>query len=188
MAKKDTSLRDQTENFIESGMFASRWLMAPIYIILCFALALITFKVLQHFVTSLPYMVDMKLKEVLLFVLQIVDMALIGNLILMIIFAGYENFVSKIEIARSSPDKPSWMGHVDFSGLKLKLVASIVAISGINLLEAFMSIGYVDELGESVVTDREIQWMIIVHVVFIISGVLLALMDYIASITKNKIN
>ena len=102
----------------------------------------------------------------------------------MIIFAGYENFVSKIDIARTSPDKPSWMGKVDFSGLKLKLVASIVAISGINLLEAFMSISYVDELGNSIVTDREIRWMIIVHVVFIISGVLLALMDYIASITK----
>ena len=132
-------------------------------------------------------MMDMKLKEVLLFVLKIVDMALIGNLVLMIIFAGYENFVSRIDVARNSPDKPSWMGQVDFSGLKLKLVASIVAISGINLLEAFMSIGYVNEMGESIVSDREIQWMIIVHLVFIISGVLLALMDYIASKTINKL-
>ena len=78
------------------------------------------------------------------------------------------------------------MGKVDFSGLKLKLVASIVAISGINLLEAFMSISYVDELGNSIVTDREIRWMIIVHIVFIVSGVLLALMDYVASITKGE--
>ena len=132
-------------------------------------------------------MMDMKLKEVLLFVLKIVDMALIGNLVLMIIFAGYENFVSRIDVARDSPDKPSWMGQVDFSGLKLKLVASIVAISGINLLEAFMSIGYVDDMGVSIVSDREIQWMIIVHLVFIISGVLLALMDYIASKTINKL-
>ena len=96
-----------------------------------------------------------------LFVLKIVDMALIGNLVLMIIFAGYENFVSRIDVARQSPDKPSWMGHVDFTDLKLKLVASIVAISGINLLEAFMSIGYVDDLGVSIVSDREIRWMII---------------------------
>ena len=132
-------------------------------------------------------MMDMKLKEVLLFVLKIVDMAPIGNLVLMIIFAGYENFVSRIDVARDSPDKPSWMGQVDFSGLKLKLVASIVAISGINLLEAFMSIGYVDDMGVSIVSDREIQWMIIVHLVFIISGVLLALMDYIASKTINKL-
>lgn len=184
MSKKQISIREQTENLMESSMFASRWLIAPIYVILCFALAIITLKVIQHFIVNLPEMADMKLKEVLLFVLQIVDMALIGNLVLMIIFAGYENFVSKIDVARQSPDKPSWMGKVDFSGLKLKLVASIVAISGINLLEAFMSIGYTDEYGNSIVSDREIQWMIVVHVVFIISGVLLALMDYIASITK----
>jgi uncharacterized protein (TIGR00645 family) len=91
----------------------------------------------------------------------------------MIIFAGYENFVSKISIADDSEDKPSWMGKVDFSELKLKLIASIVAISGINLLEAFMDI--------SAITDREFQWMIIIHVVFIFSGVLLAMMDFIAS-------
>ena len=184
MAKKVISTKEKVEFLVESSMFSSRWLMAPIYIILCLSLAVITLKVLQHFVITVPHMADMKLKEVLLFVLQIVDMALIGNLVLMIIFAGYENFVSKIDIARNSPDKPSWMGKVDFSGLKLKLVASIVAISGINLLEAFMSISYVDELGNSIVTDREIRWMIIVHIVFIVSGVLLALMDYIASITK----
>ena len=178
MPEKKSSIKSDIETTIETGMFASRWLMAPIYVVLCLALALITFKVLQHFIVSLPFMVDMNLKEVLLFVLKIVDMALIGNLVLMIIFAGYENFVSRIDVARESKDKPSWMGHVDFTDLKLKLVASIVAISGINLLEAFMNIESID--------DRQIQWMIIVHVVFIFSGVLLALMDYFASLTNNK--
>ena len=119
----------------------------------------------------------MNIKDLLLFVLHVVDLALIGNLVLMIIFAGYENFVSKIGVAEESEDKPSWMGKVDFSGLKLKLVASIVAISGINLLEAFMSI--------ETITDRDVQWMIIIHLVFVASGVLLALMDYIASKTQS---
>ena len=96
----------------------------------------------------------------------------------MILFAGYENFVSKIGAARDSEDKPSWMGKVDFSGLKLKLVGSIVAISGINLLEAFMNVENLD--------DRNIKWQIAIHLVFVTSGVLLALMDYIASKTKNK--
>jgi uncharacterized protein (TIGR00645 family) len=94
----------------------------------------------------------------------------------MIIFAGYENFVSKLHVADESEDKPSWMGRVDFSELKLKLVASIVTISGINLLAAFMDL--------SQISDREIFWMIIVHVVFIFSGVLLALMDYVTSKSK----
>ena len=115
------------------------------------------------------------MNEFMLFVLHVVDLALLGNLILMIIFAGYENFVSKISAAEDSEDKPSWMGKVDFSDLKLKLIASIVAISGINLLEIFMDIERV--------SDRDIQWMIIVHLVFIISGVLLAIMDFIASKT-----
>ena len=133
-------------------------------------------KVIQEFFHFVPLIISMDIKELLLFVLHIVDLALIGNLVLMIIFAGYENFVSKIGIAQNSEDKPSWMGKVDFSGLKLKLIASIVAISGINLLEAFMDI--------SSKTDQELRWMVVIHIVFIVSGVLLALMDYIASKTQ----
>ena len=183
---KKGKIRENIENFSESAMFASRWFMAPIYFILCLSLLLITIKVLQHFVYHLPHLLDMKMKEMLLFVLTIVDMALIGNLVLMIIFAGYENFVSKIEVARTSPDKPDWMGTVDFSGLKLKLIASIVAISGINLLETFMNIGEKNDFGDPIVTSEEVMLMITVHIIFIVSGVLLALMDFIASKTKRR--
>ena len=135
-------------------------------------------KVVQEFTHNLSTFYGMDIRSLLLFVLHIIDMALIGNLVLMILFAGYENFVSKIGAAEGSEDKPSWMGKVDFSGLKLKLIGSIVAISGINLLEAFMSLK--DH------TDREIKWQILIHLVFVSSGVLLALMDYIASKTKSK--
>ena len=185
------TIRDTIEEVLERSMFASRWLMAPVYVVLSLSLAFIMIKVLQEFfVQIIDYdpatqgwiffkFFHANLKEMLLFVLRLVDMALIGNLVLMIIFAGYENFVSKIDIARDSEDKPAWMGKVDFSGLKLKLVASIVAISGINLLEAFMAI---DEH-----TDKEIRWQIIIHLVFVGSGVLLALMDYIASKTKKEL-
>ena len=83
----------------------------------------------------LPGLMSMKLKEVLLFVLQVVDLALIANLVVMIIFSGYENFISKIDVAKDDRDRPDWMGSVDFSDLKIKLVASILAISGIGLLE-----------------------------------------------------
>ena len=152
--------------------------MAPVYVVLSLSLAVIMLKVIQEFMYNVPLMVSMDIRNLLLFVLHIVDLALIGNLVLMILFAGYENFVSKIEAAKDSEDKPSWMGKVDFSGLKLKLISSIVAISGINLLEAFMSLK--DH------TDREIQWQIIIHIVFIASGVLLALMDWIASKTKPR--
>ena len=170
-------MKKTIEDILEKAIFASRWFMAPVYLALSISLFFITVKVIQEFGHNIPLMFTMNIKELLLFVLHVVDLALIGNLVLMIIFAGYENFVSKIGVAEESEDKPSWMGKVDFSGLKLKLVASIVAISGINLLEAFMSI--------ETITDRDIQWMIIIHLVFVASGVLLALMDYIASKTES---
>ena len=178
MLKKKSKFRENLENTLESSMFASRWFMAPVYVVLSLSLAVIMLKVVQEFTHNISAFYGMDIRNLLLFVLHIIDMALIGNLVLMILFAGYENFVSKIGAAEGSEDKPSWMGKVDFSGLKLKLIGSIVAISGINLLEAFMSLK--DH------TDREIKWQIIIHIVFVSSGVLLALMDYIASKTKSK--
>ena len=175
---KKSKFRESLENTLESSMFASRWFMAPVYVVLSLSLAIIMLKVVQEFTHNLSAFYDMDIRNLLLFVLHILDMALIGNLVLMILFAGYENFVSKIGAAKGSEDKPSWMGKVDFSGLKLKLIGSIVAISGINLLEAFMSLK--DH------TDREIRWQVVIHIVFVSSGVLLALMDYIASKTKSK--
>ena len=175
---KKSKFRENLENTLESSMFASRWFMAPVYVVLSLSLAVIMLKVVQEFTHNISTFYGMDIRSLLLFVLHIIDMALIGNLVLMILFAGYENFVSKIGAAEGSEDKPSWMGKVDFSGLKLKLIGSIVAISGINLLEAFMSLK--DH------TDREIQWQVIIHIVFVVSGVLLALMDYIASKTKSK--
>src|SRR6056300_1570759 len=127
-------MRDVLEDFLERLIFASRWLLAPIYIVLCLSLLFITVKVIQETVNYFPVMLVQDVKGIMLFVLHIVDLVLVGNLVLMIIFAGYENFVSKIHIAEESEDRPTWMGTVDFSELKLKLVASIVTISGINLL------------------------------------------------------
>ena len=94
----------------------------------------------------------------------------------MVIFSGYENFVSKIDVGHHE-DKPKWMGTVDFSGLKLKLISSIVAISGIQLLKIFFDL--------KDYTREEIYLFIAVHLTFVISGVLLALMDYIASKVKH---
>ena len=155
-------MRDFLEDFLERLIFASRWLLAPIYIVLCLSLLFITVKVIQETVNYLPVMLLQDVKGIMLFVLHIVDLVLVGNLVLMIIFAGYENFVSKIHVAEESEDRPTWMGTVDFSELKLKLVASIVTISGINLLAAFMDL--------SQISDREIFWMVVVHLIFILSG------------------
>ncbi|HLN48706.1 MAG TPA: YqhA family protein, partial [Steroidobacteraceae bacterium] len=104
---------------------------------------------------------------------------LTGNLLLIVMFSGYENFVSKIHIA-DHPDRPDWMGTVDFSGIKLKLIASIVAISGIALLRAFLTL---DDSGAPFDSIR-IRWMVAIHLTFVVSGVLLAVMDWITSKTE----
>jgi uncharacterized protein (TIGR00645 family) len=101
----------------------------------------------------------------------LIDLSLAGNLLLIVIFSGFENFVSKMNVGEHE-DKPVWMGKVDFGGLKLKLVASIVAISAIQLLKTFMDI--------QTATQQQVFWQVIVHLTFVGLGVLLAVMDWIS--------
>lgn len=156
------------ERMLERFIFASRWVLAPFYLGLVVALAMLLVKFAQELLHVAPAVVEMSETAVILAILTLIDLSLAGNLLLMVIFAGYENFVSKIDTG-DSEDRPDWMGKVDFSGLKLKLIASIVAISGIHLLRTFMNVAET--------SDREIQWMLIIHGTFVASGVLLAWMD-----------
>jgi uncharacterized protein (TIGR00645 family) len=116
--------------------------------------------------------------EVTLQVLELLDTVLLGNLIIIVLFAGYENFVSKITVAEGAKDRPHWMGYVDYSGLKIKLIGSLVAISVIELLKDFMKEGTFD-------ANRE-GWRIGIHMTFVISGVLFALMDMMADRHKSQ--
>jgi len=163
------------ERTIERGLFASRWLLAPFYIGLVGALLLLLIsfiKELWHLLLLIP---DIDQNQAVLGALSLIDLSLAGNLVIIVIFSGYENFVSKLDVS-DDDDQFAWKGTVDFATLKLKLVASIVAISGIHLLKVFMNIGQM--------TEKEIMWMVVIHLVFIISGVLLALMDRIATSAK----
>jgi uncharacterized protein (TIGR00645 family) len=163
------------EKLIERGLFASRWLMAPMYLGLVGALIILLISFMQElrdFALNVP---AMTVNDAVLGVLALIDLSLAANLLLIVIFSGYENFVSRMDIA-DHKDRPDWQGQVDFSTLKLKLVASIVAISGIHLLKVFMD---VDKF-----SPEKIYWMVIIHLVFVVSGVLLAAMDWIASNTK----
>ena len=146
--------------------------MAPFYIGLVISLGLLMIKFVQELFHFIPHILSLDESQTILAILTMIDLSLAGNLLLMVIFSGYENFVSKINVG-DHEDKPEWMGKVDFSGLKLKLIASIVAISGIHLLKSFMNIQN---------TDKEsLMWLLIVHVTFIVSGMLLAVMDYVVS-------
>lgn len=165
------------ERWLEEGLFRSRWLMAPFYVGLVIALAGLVIVFANEAWHELRHITTMSPEEAILMVLSLIDLSLAGNLLLIVIFSGYENFVSKIDTG-DDEDRPGWMGTVDFSGLKMKLIASIVAISAIALLKSFM------KLAEGAdVSDRTLMWLVVIHVTFVVSGVLLALMDWLSGLT-----
>jgi uncharacterized protein (TIGR00645 family) len=156
---------------LERALFASRWLLAPIYLGLAASLVLLLINFAQKSISLVSHALTAGSDETIIGVLSLIDLSLMSNLLLMVIFAGYENFISEFELGKHE-DKPEWMGHVGFGDLKLKLMTSIVAISAIHVLEDFM---HVDQ-----VSDRELIWTVGIHLCFIVSGLVLALMDRIS--------
>ena len=156
------------EQFLERFIFGSRWLLAPFYLGLVGAIALLLYKFVKEFINLLPVVWSGDGGQVMVGVLTLVDVALVANLLLIIIFAGYENFVSKIDTG-DHEDRPDWMGHVSFSDLKIKVIGSIVAISGIELLKAFVDV--------DAYTTEQLAWKVGLHMTFVVSGGLFAVMD-----------
>ena len=153
----------------ETALFNSRWLMAPFYFGLVVSLAVLLFKfcaVLWEFILHAP---GSKESDIILGVLALIDLSLTGNLILIVVFSGYENFVSKIDPG-GHPDWPEWMTKIHFGGLKQKLMASIVAISAIQVLKAFMNI-------DTAFDPTKLAWLVGVHLVFVVSAFMLAISD-----------
>ncbi len=164
--------RHVAERALERTLFASRWLLAPIYLGLSLCLVVILVKFARQLYHLFSRILVSEGNEVIVEILSLIDISLMANLLLMVIFAGYESFVSRLN-ATHHQDRLEWMGQIGFGDLKLKLLASIVAISAIQLLEGFMKVGQV--------SDRELTWLVGIHVVFVVSGVLLALMDRLSS-------
>ncbi len=165
---------------LEQVLFSSRWLLSPLYLGLVAVLVLVLVRFGFEFVSTVQHVFANESKTFILDVLALLDIVLLANLILIVIFAGYENFVSKIDAAHESEDRPHWMGTIDFSGLKLKLIGSLVAISVIELLKDFIG------LGEGHKVDNSLIWRVIIHLVFVVSGVMFALMDAIAARNEGK--
>ena len=159
------------ERYLERFLFASRWLLAPFYAGLVIALAGLLFKAAQELLHFVLHIFVATEAEVILGVLTLVDLTLTGSLIIIVVFSGYENFVSKIDVDKHTA-WPEWMAKIDFTGLKLKLMSSIVAISGVQLLRAFM-----DVKNNS---DRDLGWYVGIHLVFVVSGLVLAWTDRVA--------
>ena len=164
------------EILLERLLFASRWLLAPFYLGLVGGIVVL----LWYFGVEFLHLVSILLHgegNVVMGVLALVDLVLVANLLIIIIFAGYENFVSKIDTG-DHEDRPDWMGHVDFAGLKMKLIGSIIAISGIDLLKAFVAIG-------GNINNEQLAWKVAIHVTFVFSGLMFAIMDWLGGPRKH---
>ena len=156
------------ERVLENMLYASRWLLAPIYMGLSLALILLGLKFFQEVLHTVPLVLQMKEADLVLVVLSLVDMALVGGLLVMVMFSGYENFISRIDVAEGT-EKLAWLGKLDSGSLKQKVAASIVAISSIHLLRAFMSV-------HSIPNDK-LMWLVIIHMTFVLSALGMAYVD-----------
>ena len=162
------------ERFLENAMYASRWLLAPVYFGLSLGLIALTIKFFQEIFHILPHTFSVSESDMILTLLSLVDMTLVGGLLVMVMFSGYENFVSQLDI-NEGKEKLSWLGKMDATSLKNKVAASIVAISSIHLLRVFMD--------AKNVPDNKLMWYVIIHLTFVLSAFV---MGYLDRLTKVK--
>ena len=153
---------------IESILFFSRWLLVPFYLVLTLCLFVLSYKAVIEIYYLVLDLIKGDEQELIIQILHLIDLTFTGSLIVIVIFSGYENFVTNIR-PQDYTDWPEWMAKIDFAGLKLKLMSSIVAISGIQLLQALF------EMRSH--SDREMLWYAAGHLLFVVSALLMALTD-----------
>ena len=159
------------ENLFEKALFKSRWLLAPFYLGLVLSILLLLVKFFEEFLHIAGSVISLPADKLVIEILHLIDLSLIASLLIIIVLSGYESFVSKIDV-EDHEDKPSWMGKLGFSELKIKVIGSIVAISAIDLLTVYLNMAEHEE--------TELFWKVVIHLTFVVSGVLFALMDKIA--------
>ncbi len=162
-------------------IFASRWLQLPLYVGLIVAQVVYVYlflKELIHLVAESPSVTE---QQAMLIVLGLIDVVMISNLLIMVIVGGYETFVSRMELNKH-PDQPEWLSHVNASVLKIKLAMAIIGISSIHLLRTFIEAGQLGR-ANAAITESGIMWQSIIHGLFILSAIGIAIVDWISQQT-----
>ncbi|MCG6941046.1 MAG: TIGR00645 family protein [Thiohalocapsa sp.] len=159
------------ERFFERLLFSTRWILAPVYLGMALVLVALGVKFFQEIWHMLTHIVSISEKDLILMALGLVDLALVASLVVMVMFAGYENFVSKFDI-ESDSEKLGWLGKLDAGTLKLKVAISIVAISSVHLLSAFMKLGHI--------ASDKLLWYVVMHLTFVVSALLMGVLDRIS--------
>ena len=153
---------------MERLMYASRLLLAPIYVGLSLALFALFIKFFQELYHFIPFILELDESQLVLKLLSLIDLTLVGSLIVIVMFSGYENFVSRLDIGEET-EKLEWLGTHDYGSLKMKVATSIVAISSIHLLKIFMNI--------DTTNNDKVMWYALVHLTFVISALMMAFFD-----------
>lgn len=156
------------ERNVERLIYASRWLLAPVYLGMSLALLLLGIKFFQEVLHVLPHILQIDDANLILHLLSLIDLTLVGSLIVIVMFSGYENFVSNLDI-HDSTEKLDWLGTHDYGALKMKVAASIVAISSIHLLKIFMNIEQID--------NSKLLWYVVIHLTLVTSALLMGFLD-----------
>ncbi len=163
--------KQRIEHVLERLMYASRWIMAPVYMGMSLALLALSVKFFQQLYSFIPHLLEIEESELILTLLTLIDLSLVGSLIVIVMFSGYENFVSQMDLS-SSDEKLDWLGTHDYGSLKIKVAASIVAISSIHLLKIFMNIQQTD--------NDKLLWYVVIHLTLVISAFFMGYLDKIS--------
>jgi len=158
------------EQFVERLIYTSRWLLAPIYLGMSIALMALAVKFFQEMYHFIPVILEVDESQLILKLLTFIDLTLVGSLTIIVMFSGYDNFVSRLDIAEGT-EKLSWLGTHDYGSLKMKVASSIVAISSIHLLKVFMNI-------EQLESDKML-WYVVIHMTFVVSAFLMGYLEKI---------
>ena len=161
-------------NKMESVIFASRWLQAPLYLGLIVAQGVYVFQFMHELALLVTRAGSLGENDIMLIVLGLIDVVMIANLLIMVIVGGYETFVSRLDL-ENHPDQPEWLSHVNAGVLKVKLATALIGISSIHLLKTFINAAHVE--------DRVILWQVAIHLSFLVSAIAIAATDRIMTNT-----
>lgn len=162
------NVKEMIERSMERTIYASRWLLAPIYLGLSVALVALTAKFFQELYHFVPHFLAMTESDMILKLLTLIDLTMVGSLTVIVMFSGYENFVSQLDIAPNS-EKLGWLGTHDYGSLKMKVASSVVAISSIHLLKIFMNVPHIE--------NNKLLWYVVIHITLVISALLMGFLD-----------
>ena len=156
------------ELLTERCMYASRWVLAPVYIGMSLALMALSLKFFQELFHFFPHILELSESDLILKILTLIDLTMVGSLIVIVMFSGYENFVSQMDIEEGT-EKLEWLGSHDYGSLKMKVASSIVAISSIHLLKIFMNVHVTD--------NDKIMWYVLIHLALVLSALFMGFLD-----------